>query len=148
MRNDTARLCANGHDLAVVGVYKVAGANRCRPCHRETLARSKKRLQEARSHELELATPKEHARFWRKVNKTETCWTWTGAVHGMGYGVFQLAGKPQLAHRVSYFNFVGATDDDLEIDHLCMNKICMNPAHLEQVTHRVNCARALERRAA
>ncbi len=148
MQNDTSRLCRNGHDVAKIGTYKVGNKKVCKTCHRDGIARSRLRMQAIREHPLELATEAERKRFWQKVQKTDSCWLWTGAPHIMGYGVCTLAGKPQLAHRVAYYNFVGPVDESLEIDHLCSNKACMNPAHLEQVSHQVNCMRGVKRRAA
>lgn len=69
------------------------------------------------------------------------CWTWTGAVNSRGYGCIGVNRKSQLAHRVSYELHVGPIAAGLQIDHLCQNKRCINPAHLEAVTGRVNCSR-------
>lgn len=75
-------------------------------------------------------------RFLAKVNKTpDGCWVWTGATSSGGYGKF----KPQsyvsvYAHRWSYEHFVGEISDGLVIDHLCRNRSCVNPDHLEPVT--------------
>lgn len=79
-------------------------------------------------------------RFWAKVEKTDECWIWTAARISSGYGCFYLDGS-KLAHRVSYELCVGQIPDGLVIDHLCRNKLCVNPAHLEAVTQRTNVAR-------
>jgi hypothetical protein len=70
---------------------------------------------------------------------TDGCWEWTGNRTGDGYG--RLAGRQGLAHRLSYEYHLGPIPDGLEIDHLCRNRGCGNPAHMEAVTHRVNCQR-------
>lgn len=69
------------------------------------------------------------------------CWTWTGALNSRGYGCISIEGKSQLAHRASYELHVGAIKAGLQIDHLCGNKRCVNPQHLEAVTGRINCSR-------
>lgn len=96
------------------------------------------------------ATPEE--RFWEKVNKNGPifrqrpdlgpCWSWLGRLRN-GYGAFSVKGGRQVrAHRWSYEKSFGAVPDGLELDHLCRNRICVNPSHLEAVTHRVNTLRS------
>lgn len=85
-------------------------------------------------------------RFWSYVNKTDGCWEWTSAIDTYGYGVFQLA-RPKRqtvkAHRISYGLLVSKVPDDMTIDHLCKNKKCVNPSHLEVVTASENSRRAV-----
>jgi hypothetical protein len=65
----------------------------------------------------------------------DTCWEWLGAIHPLGYGQWSLKRYgTQRAHRMAYALLVGPLDDVLTIDHLCRNKSCVNPAHLELVT--------------
>lgn len=80
-------------------------------------------------------------RFWSKVNKTETCWLWTAATRGTGYGAFSLNGRPQGAHRVAYEWEHGPVPDGLDLDHLCRVRNCVRPSHLEPVTRGVNLLR-------
>ena len=68
------------------------------------------------------------------------CWLWTAATTN-GYGVVQINGKLQRAHRVVYEALIGKIPEGLEIDHLCRNRSCVNPAHMEPVTGRENIAR-------
>ena len=84
-------------------------------------------------------------RFWRKVNKTDRCWLWTGALTGKGYGSFGQTppGGSVLAHRFAYIREFGAIPDGLVIDHLCRERRCVNPAHLEAVTNRENVVRGV-----
>ena len=73
---------------------------------------------------------------------TETgCWVFTGTSTAGGYGVMWENGKRMYAHRASYEEFNGAIPGDLEIDHLCRVTSCVNPAHLEAVTHKENTIR-------
>lgn len=75
------------------------------------------------------------------VIRTNGCWEWTGARNQYGYGVLRWDGKNWLAHRLMYVRLVGVVDKGFELDHLCRNVGCCNPAHLEPVTHRVNILR-------
>lgn len=80
--------------------------------------------------------------IWSKVNKTETCWLWTGPLNAKGYGCAYYNGKCMSAHRAVYFILVGIISDGLEFDHKCRVRNCVNPEHLEPVTHTVNLKRS------
>lgn len=79
-------------------------------------------------------------RFWSKVKKTKGCWEWQGATIRNGYGAFgSYKGSTQVgAHRVSYELTIGEIPSGMEIDHLCRNRSCVNPDHLEVVTRKEN----------
>lgn len=84
-------------------------------------------------------------RFWDKVEKTATCWAWRSVVMSNGYGVFS-PGRPRrrmLAHRFAYEFLRGPIPEGLDIDHLCRNRRCVNPDHLEPVTRQMNLLRGL-----
>jgi hypothetical protein len=80
-------------------------------------------------------------RFWAKVNKTETCWLWTGATSGNGYGVFGVTRKMVMAHRWLYEHEIAPIPNERDLDHLCRVRLCVNPAHLEPVSRRENLLR-------
>lgn len=83
-------------------------------------------------------TPSDIARFWAKVDRRgpDECWLWTGAVNNNRYGIFYYAG-----HLVGPHRFAKALDDAIvipdwhiwQIDHMCLTKRCVNPAHLQWV---------------
>lgn len=73
------------------------------------------------------------------------CWPWTGALNAQGYGCFSgMRHVSTAAHRVVYTLLVGQIPSGLHLDHLCRNPICVNPAHLEPVTHAENVRRAAD----
>lgn len=80
-------------------------------------------------------------RFWAKVVEDGECWIWTGAILKEGYGYFGDLGKCHLAHRWAYKHMVGGIPDGLVIDHLCRNRACVNPFHMEPVPQRINVLR-------
>jgi len=81
--------------------------------------------------------------FWAKVKHPEGCWEWLGSIHTDGYGKLGAKGENTTvyAHRLSYETFVGPIPDGLTIDHLCKNRKCCNPDHLEAVTAGENALR-------
>lgn len=81
------------------------------------------------------------ARFAEKVKVTDGCWEWQGAKGPLGYGNMSWGGRIVAAHRVSYALHVGAIPDGMVIDHLCRNPKCVNPYHLEPVSHTINIQR-------
>jgi len=84
--------------------------------------------------------------FWSKVDKSagvDGCWPWTGYVTTKGYGLQRIAGKYKAVHRVIYQIVNGPLDDSLVMDHLCRNRRCCNPAHLEPVTSQENTLRGV-----
>jgi hypothetical protein len=82
-------------------------------------------------------------RFWSKVNKTDDCWLWIGTRHHTGYGAFSIRYDSFRAHRVSYMLVNGDIPYGLVLDHLCRNKLCVKPSHLQAVTDRTNNERGL-----
>lgn len=71
------------------------------------------------------------------------CWPWLGTKSRLGYGTAatKVAGRTNQAHRVVYEALVGPIPTGLELDHLCRNTSCVNPSHLEPVTHAENMRR-------
>ena len=83
-------------------------------------------------------------RFWQKVEvKPNGCWEWTGALQGKGYGHFSVGRKKVAAHRWYYEQVRGEVPTGFELDHKCRNLKCVNPDHLEVVTHLENVQRGV-----
>lgn len=85
--------------------------------------------------------------FFRHVTEDGNgCWIYTPVNPVTGYAQFNTVGEnrpTELAHRWSYEHFIAPIPEGLEIDHLCGNRACVNPWHLEPVTHRVNALRGV-----
>lgn len=86
----------------------------------------------------------ELCRFLSKIDRTSEppCWIWAGGRDNHGYGKLEILGQTVAAHRWAYENLGGlALTPGLVIDHLCRNRLCVKPAHMEQVTSGENVLR-------
>ena len=80
-----------------------------------------------------------------EVDPETGCRVWTGWLTKNGYAQIWIGGRKQMLHRVAYEEFVGPIPDGLDIDHLCKNRACCEPTHLEPVTRSVNVQRGWDR---
>jgi len=83
-------------------------------------------------------------RFWAdvQVGGSDECWPWTGVLTDEGYGRFWVSRSSRpMAHRVAYQALVGPVPDGMQLDHLCRNRACCNPEHLEPVSSAENTRR-------
>lgn len=82
-------------------------------------------------------------RFCSKVKIVPgQCWEWTDSLRG-GYGRLKVDGHYIPAHVFAYQTFIGPVPDGLDLDHVCRNRACVNPLHLEPVTRSVNVRRGV-----
>lgn len=77
-------------------------------------------------------------RFWERVEKTETCWNWTGGLIKGGYGKITYGGKQTVVHRVSYEMAGEVIPPGVDVDHICRNRVCVRPEHLRLATRKQN----------
>lgn len=89
-----------------------------------------------------LRTERSLKRFAARVVVDGDCWLWAGEIGRSGYGYFYEI-KKHVAHRWYYEQTVGPVPDGLELDHLCRVRHCVNPDHLEPVTHAENVRRGM-----
>lgn len=79
---------------------------------------------------------------WRaKVRVEGACWLWTGWNSGNGYGKVKVSGRAMMAHRAVWELRCEPVPDGMVLDHLCRNRACVNPAHLDPVSVRENTQR-------
>jgi len=93
---------------------------------------------------IELTDSLRHRFHSKYIPSEDGCWDWTAAVSSAGYGVIQAGGRTNsllLAHRVAYSIHTGSIAEGRVIDHLCRNRRCVNPYHLEAVSFEENVRR-------
>lgn len=92
-------------------------------------------------------TPRQQNDFWKRVAimRFDSCWEWQGRIKETGYGTHGVghASRSRPAHRFAYELLVGPIPKGMHLDHLCNNRVCCNPFHLEPVTPLENVRRAL-----
>jgi hypothetical protein len=69
-------------------------------------------------------------RFWSKVDRSASCWMWTGEVDTHGYGVFRRRGRPAKAHLIAYQITNAPVPQGRDVEQSCGSRRCVNPAHL------------------
>lgn len=141
--------CVNGHDLEVLGCYEYWDTRRgktckkCMVCHRESARKAMEKARRTRANQIIYPQSQtELKRFFEKVDQSGDCWVWIGVLQNRGYGAITIRGTNVLAHRASYLIVHGSIPNELELDHLCRNRACVNPEHLEPVTHQENMRRS------
>jgi HNH endonuclease len=77
----------------------------------------------------------------KKAKYRGECWVWPYAINKQGYGQIQINKKRYEAHRWLYTLLKGEPPHKTELDHTCRNRACINPEHLQPVSHAENCRR-------
>jgi hypothetical protein len=83
------------------------------------------------------------AKLDARITRSEGCWLWGGPPASTGYGQVRWEGRPRHTHRLVYELLVGPVPEGLVLDHKCRTRLCVNPEHLEPVTHRENILRGV-----
>jgi hypothetical protein len=109
------------------------------PAQLDAIARNRKKFIEAR---VSKTDAERFAEALCRIEKTGACWIWKGATNDRGYGQIGVRGKLDYVHRLAYRASIGQIPEGLDLDHLCRNPPCCNPAHLEPVTRAENQRRA------
>jgi hypothetical protein len=106
----------------------------CRRCGQNFDSAKGRATHERRGHDVV-------SRLWDRVEKTDTCWLWTGSRTRNGYGQMSVGNKMKKVHRIAWEMLRWPVPDGLSLDHLCRVRHCVRPSHLEPVDHRTNVLR-------
>ena len=146
--------CKQGRDIsqfAIVDGVQISSCQKCtessaryRKKHASKIAASKKAYVQRKFEESGAVRKYVCGPFWSKVEKIDGgCWNWVAGKNTYGYGQTTFGGKKALAHRRAYMELVGPIPRGLTLDHLCRNRGCVNPEHLEPVTQKENTLRGM-----
>lgn len=103
-----------------------------------------RRLPTMRYKSIPELTPEQEDRFWSNVDvpaQPSCCWEWIGERNHKGYGRVSINASRFVVHRVAYSLLIEPVPEDMQIDHLCRTRYCVNPDHLQPVTNRENLVR-------
>lgn len=142
--------CGKCGEVKPLNAFQRHGRSPCKACKaayqrgRRDIINQQSRERRERAKKYPRMCIRDVVRFFQKVSITaDGCWLWTGSVGQTGYGRFCCSSSVNgMAHKVLYHFVCGQVPTGMELDHTCRVRRCVNPCHLEPVTHLENMRRS------
>lgn len=128
--------CVNNHKLTLDNTYLNKNILICKECEYEkvNIFKNKHPFSNLKTELGYINSDQQYFLISRLSFNDSECWNWDGNINDNGYGVWQVDGKNHRIHRIFYNLYNGEISENLVLDHLCRNRLCCNPKHLEAVS--------------